>query len=1047
MGYLVHAYYNISPTRYYKDDLCWSADLKSKTTEDIISIGSFMEVLVLNHYISGALTDEAVRNGSIKKVEKRENIGEPSKDKNGRDDNKRNRTGNAFAMTANPVGRDNTGAWPKCTTCNSYHAPGGPCRTCFNCNRPGHLARDFRVVPRNVNPINVRNPTPARGACHECGSTDHFRLACSRLNRAQGPGGNRPNPVAVNNRGQGHGSQGNQARGRAFMLGAEEARQDPNIMTGIEPNELGFKYEIEITSGQLVEIDKLSNHKAEIICHEKVVRIPLLDDKVLRVLGERPKEKSKLLMSAKDNDKKQKENVVVRDFPEDNSRNSRTKVSFDQAHRLRDHRIDDLFDQLQGSQFFLKIYLRSEYHQLRVHEDGIPKTAFRTRYGHFEFTVMPFGLTNAPAVFMDLMNREEHVEHLRHVINGNGIHVDHSKIEAVKNWKAPRTPFEVHSFLGLAGYYRRFIENFSKIAKSLTILTQKCKTFDWGEEQENAFQTLKDKLCNVPVLALPDGPEDFVVYCNALGLRLVCVLIQRGKVIAYASRQLKIHENNYTTHDLELGAVMFALKIWRHYMYGIKSVIYTDHKSLQHIFSQKELNMRQRRWIELFSDYDCEIRYHPGKANVVDNALSRKERVKPKRVRAMNMILQSCIKDRILTTQKEVMDESAGLQKGLDEMIEHRSDGTLYCWDRIWVPWKGDVRTLIMDKAHKSKYSVYPGANKMYYNLRDRYWWPSMKKDIAEYASKCLTCLKVKAEHQRPSGLLQQLEIPVWKWEGITIDFVTKLPRTSNRDSRFISRFWQSMQEALGTRLDMSTAYHPQTDGQSEHTIQTLEYMLRAYVLDFRGSWDVHLLLVEFSYNNSYHSSVRCAPFEALYGRKCRSPIMWAEVGEGQLIGLELVQETTENISQIKDRLKAARNHQKSYADKRRKPLEFSVGDYVLLKVLPWKGVVRFGEKGKLVPRFVGPFEIIEKVVPVAYKLDLLEELDGVHDTFHVSNLKKCLADPTLQMPLDEIKVNAKLNFVEEHVEILEREFKKLKHSKIAIVKLRWNLKRGPKFT
>ncbi|GJZ04681.1 putative reverse transcriptase domain-containing protein [Tanacetum coccineum] len=398
-----------------------------------------------------------------------------------------------------------------------------------------------------------------------------------------------------------------------------------------------------------------------------------------------------------------------------------------------------------------------------------------------------------------------------------------------------------------------------------------------------------------------------------------------------------------------------------------------------------------------------------------------------------------------------------------------------------------------MDEAHKSQYSVHPGADKMYYDLRDMYWLPGMKKDIAMYVSKRLTCLKVKAEHQS-----QQPEIPKWKWEGIAMDFVTKLPRTSSghdtiwvivdrltksahflpmredykmdrlarlylneivarhgvpisiisdRDSHFTSRFWQSMQEALGTRLDMSTAYHPQTDGQSERTIQTLEDMLRACVLDFGGSWDVHLPLVEFSYNNSYHSSVRCAPFEALYGRKCRSPIMWAEVGEGQLIGPELVQETTEKISQIKDRLKAARDRQKSYADKRRKPLEFSVGDYVLLKVSPWKGVVRFGKKGKLAPRFVGPFEIIEKVGPIAYRLDLPEELDGVHDTFHVSNLKKCLADPTLQVPLDEIQVDAKLNFMEEPVEILEREFKKLKRSRIAIIKVRWNSKCGPEFT
>ncbi|GJW80197.1 putative nucleotidyltransferase, ribonuclease H [Tanacetum coccineum] len=399
-------------------------------------------------------------------------------------------------------------------------------------------------------------------------------------------------------------------------------------------------------------------------------------------------------------------------------------------------RIDDLFDQLQGSQFFSKIDLRPGYHQLRVHEDDILKTTFRTRYGHFDFTVMPFGLTNAPAVFMELMNRvcrpyldkfmivfindiliysktwEEHVEHLRlflellkkekpyakfskcefwlrevqflvHVINGNGIHIDPSKIEAVKKWKAPRTPSKVCSFLGLAGYYQRFIDNFSKIAKSLTILTQKCKTFDWGEEQELAFQTLKDKLCNAPVLAFLDGPEDFVVYYDVFGIGLGCVLMQRGKVIAYASRQWKIYEKNYTIHDLELGVVVFALKIWRHYLYGTKNVIYMDHKSLQHIFSQKELSMRHRRWIELFSDCDCEIRFHPGKANMVADALSRKEIIKPKRVRAMNMTLHSSIKDRILAAQKQAMDESAGLQKGLDEMIEQRSDGTLHYLDQI----------------------------------------------------------------------------------------------------------------------------------------------------------------------------------------------------------------------------------------------------------------------------------------------------------------------------------------------------------------------------
>ncbi|GJX33150.1 reverse transcriptase domain-containing protein [Tanacetum coccineum] len=665
-----------------------------------------------------------------------------------------------------------------------------------------------------------------------------------------------------------------------------------------------------------------------------------------------------------------------------------------------------------------------------------------------------------------------------HVVNQNGIHVDPSKIEAVKNWKTPTTPSEIRSFLGLAGYYRRFIANLSKIAKPLTLLTQKNQKYVWGMEQEEAFQTLKNNLCDAPILTLPNGVEDFKVYCDASNQGLGYVLMQRGKVIAYALRHLKIHEKNYTTHDLELGAVVFALNTWRHYLYGTKSVIYTDHKSLQHILHQKELNMRQRRWIKLFSDYECEIRYHHGKANVVADALSRKERLKPRRIRAMAMTIQTGMREKIQTTQSGALKQDnilAEILHGLDQQMEKKESESLYFINRIWVPLVGGVRTVIMDEAHKSKYSLHPGVDKMYHDLRDMYWWSGMKRNIATYVSKCLTCSKVKAEHQRPSGLLQQPEIPEWKWDKITMDFITKLPRSKNGhdmiwvivDRLTKSAHFLAIREdysterlakiyideivarhgALGTRLDMSTAYHPQTDGQSEHTIQTLEDMLRACVIDFGGSWDVHLPLAEFSYNNSYHSSIRCAPFEALYGRKCRSPVLWAEIGESSLIGPELVQETTDKVVLIKEKLKAARDRQKSYADNRRKLLEFEVGDRVMLKVSPWKGVIRFGKKGKLAPRYVGPFEILERIGPVAYRLRLPEELSGVHDTFHVSNLKKCLADASLHVPLDEIKVDKTLRFVEEPVEIMDREVKSLKHSRISLVKVRWNSKRGPEFT
>ncbi|GJV74861.1 putative reverse transcriptase domain-containing protein [Tanacetum coccineum] len=478
-------------------------------------------------------------------------------------------------------------------------------------------------------------------------------------------------------------------------------------------------------------------------------------------------------------------------------------------------RIDDLFDQLQGSSVYSKIDLRSGYHQLRIREEDIPITAFRTRYGHYEFQVMPFGLTNAPAVFMDLMNRvckpyldkfvivfiddiliysknkEEHGEHLKtilnllrseklyakfskcdfwldfvqflgHVIDSSGVHVDPAKIEAIKNWVAPTTPTEVRQFLGLAGYYR-----------------------------------------STPISSLPEGSEDFVVYYDA---------------------SLK-----------GFGAVLMQ---------------------------------REKRWFLL-----------------------------------------------------------------------------------------------------------------------------------------------------------------------------------SDRGPRFASRFWRSLQKSLGTNLDMSTAYHPKTDVQSKRTIQTLEDMLRACMIDFGSGWDKHLPLVEFSYNNSYHASIKATPFEAIYGRKCRSHVCWSEVGDSQLTGPEMIRETTEMIVQITNLLLAARSRQKSYADVRHKPLEFEVGDKVMLKVSPWKGVVRFGKRRKLSPRYIGLFKILSRVGPVAYKLELPRELQGIHNTFHVSNLKKCLSDEELIIPLDEVRIDEKLHFIEEPIEIMDREVKQLKQSRIPIVKVRWNSSRGPEYT
>ncbi|GKC04460.1 putative reverse transcriptase domain-containing protein [Tanacetum coccineum] len=599
-------------------------------------------------------------------------------------------------------------------------------------------------------------------------------------------------------------------------------------------------------------MDWMVEHRAEVMCYEKYIRVPYGND-ILIVQGQRSGVKNKwrlevissirtqkyinqgcqvfLIQMMKEEETKIPERriedvPVARDFPEVFPKDlsglpPMRHVEFhielipEAAHvvhapyRLAPAEMKELAEQL-------KELSDKGYHQLRVREEDIPKTAFRTRYGHYEFQVMPFGLTNAPAVFMDLINRvckpyldkfvivfiddiliysrneKEHEEHLKtilellnkeelyakfskcefwintvkflgHVIDSSGIHVDPTRIEVVKNWASPTTPSEIRQFLGLAGYYRRFIEGFSKIAKPMTELTQKDRKFDWDEEQETAFQLLKQKLCDAPILALPKGSGDFVVYCDASIKGLGVILIQRMKVIAYASRQLKIHEKNYTTHDLELGAVVFALKIWRHYLYGTKCVVFTDHKSLQHILTQKELNMRQRRWIELLSDYDCEIRYHPGKANVVADALSQKERVKPLRVKALVMTIGLDLLSRILEAQKEavkVENIKAGDIGGMLERLEARADGTLCLDTRSWLLCYGDTRTLIMYELHKSKYSIHPGSDKMYHDIKMLYWWPNMKADIATYVSRCLTYAKDKAEHQRPSGLLVQPDIP-----------------------------------------------------------------------------------------------------------------------------------------------------------------------------------------------------------------------------------------------------------------------------------------------
>ncbi|GJS43631.1 putative reverse transcriptase domain-containing protein [Tanacetum coccineum] len=638
-------------------------------------------------------------------------------------------------------------------------------------NNHGHQQQPFKrqnVAKRHGQHL------PKRNGCFECGVPGHFKRDCPKLKNKDGGNGNAQGWVY--------------AVGNAKKKGNAPGNPDANVITVISSS----KAQEYMAKGCQVFLAQISAKKEEDKSKGKQIKdVPIIRDfpKVFledlpgaapvvrapyRLAPSEMKELSEQLQELSDKGfirpssspwgalvlfvkKKDGSFRMCIDYRELN------KLTMKNRYPLP--RIDDLFDQLQGSSIYSKIDLRSGYHQLRVREQDIPKTAFQTRYGHYEFQVMPFGLTNAPA---DEKEHEEHLKAILELLKKEQLYAKFSKC--------------------LAGYYRRFIEGFSKIAKSMTKLTQKGIKFDWGEKEENAFQLIKQKLCSAPILALPEGIEDSVVYCDSSHNGLGVVLMQREKVIAYASRQLKVHEKNYTTHDLELGSVVFALKIWRHYLYGTRCTVFTDHKSLQHILDQKELNMRQRRWLELLSDYDCDIRYHPGKANVVVDALSRKEWIDPLRVQALVMTIGLDLPKRILEAQIEaqklenLVNEDVGsiIRRYIPkERLKPRANGTLCLHGRSWLPCYGDLRSVIMHESHKSKYSIHPGSKKMYQDVKKLYWWPNMKADIATYVSKCLTCARIKAEHQRPSGLLVQPEMPEWKWDNITMDFITKLPKSS----------------------------------------------------------------------------------------------------------------------------------------------------------------------------------------------------------------------------------------------------------------------------
>ncbi|KAG8493029.1 hypothetical protein CXB51_010399 [Gossypium anomalum] len=410
----------------------------------------------------------------------------------------------------------------------------------------------------------------------------------------------------------------------------------------------------------------------------------------------------------------------------------------------------------------------------------------------------------------------------------------------------------------------------------------------------------------------------------------------------------------------------------------------------------------------------------------------------------------------------ELVAKRAECATGMESEFQIDNDDCLRFRNRLCVPRNSELISVILNEAHNSRMSIHPGSTKMYNDLKCQFWWSGMKRDISDFVSKCLVCQQVKAEHQVPSGLLQPIMIPEWKWDRITMDFVSGLPLSSSkkdaiwvivdrltksahfisvrmdysldklaelyisqivklhgvpisivsdRDLRFTSRFWKKLQEALGTKLHFSTAFHPQTDGQSERIIQILEDMLRCCILEFGGSWERYLPLIEFAYNNSFQSSIKMAPYEALYGRKCRTPLFWTELSERKIFGVDLIKDAEQKVLIISESLKAASDRQQSYADLKRKDIKYRIGDKVFLKVSPWKKVLRFGRKGKLSPRFIGPYEISERIGPVAYRLILPPELEKIHNVFHVSMLRRYRSDPSHITSPAEIEIKSDLSY------------------------------------
>ncbi|GJS76205.1 retrotransposon-related protein [Tanacetum coccineum] len=794
--------------------------------------------------------------------------------------------------------------------------------------------------------------------------------------------------------------------------------------------------------------------------------------------------------------------------------------------------IEELIDELQGSVIFSKLDLRSGYHQIRMKDDDIHKTAFRTHDGHFEFLVMPFGLTNAPSTFQSLMNTVfkpflrrftlvffddiliysrnaiEHwhhlecvlqvmrentlyakqskcafavseVEYLGHVISAEGVSTDKSKIQAMKEWPIPKTVKQLRGFLGLTGYYRRFIRHYAIISKPLTQLLKK-QSFLWNESAQMAFETLKSAMINAPVLSLPNFKKEFIVETDACDTGFGAVLQQEGHPIAYLSKALSPKHQVYSTYEKEFLAVILALDKWRGYLMDRHFKIKTDHFSLKYLLDQRVTTPFQAKWLPKLMGFDYEISYKKGSENVAADALSRVPTNDEES--QMFSLITTTVSSPLWEQIKGSWEQDQTLKDLIDKIKGQTNNGTKYTWSngqlrrkgKLMVGNVGQLRKQLFLHYHEDAVGGHSGAQVTIQTLSSLFFWKGMRKMVKQWVRECVVCQKQKPDLSAYPGLLQPLPIPETIWSEISMDFIEGLPKSqgksvilvvvdrlskyahfiplqhpfnaqqvaqsfldniyklhglpnnivSDRDKVFLSHFWKSLFKVLKVQLKMSTAYHPQTDGQSEVVNRCLECYLRCMTGERPKEWMQWLSLAEFWYNTNFHTSINTTPFEVVYGQKPPVHLPYlagessVEVVDRSMLAREQV------LSMLKFHLKRAQDRMVSLANKNRTDRSFDVGTWVFLKLQPHRQVtVRQGQYHKLSSKYFGPFQIIEQIGKVAYKLQLPSH-SLIHPVFHISQLKECKGDVNTMVTLHVCDNNGQLSVVP--VAILEKRLGKV---------------------